>query len=397
MRRLKVFHLITHAGRHPYLCHLVDYADRDRFEIAVGVLESDGPLLEDLRTRGVRTLALDCHRRAQYPGTAVRLAAWLGRERTDVVQTHLLEASLVGLVAARLAGTSLVILTGHHSREVQLYANRRLFWADCLCSRWLAHRIIAPSADMAETFIRRERVPRRRVAVVPNGFSLDAWRVPPGRRERVRAELGLEGKTVFGTVGRLYWVKNHADLLDAFAPLAAARPDLALLLVGDGPAREELARRAERLAIRPQVVFAGHRPDVADMLGAMDILVHASLAESFGNVILEALAAGLPVVSTAVGIVPEVLRDGVNGLVVPVRQPDCLRRALETMLARRADWPAMGEQARRAAAAFPAEKMAAGYEACYTRWLAELKQSPDRKGGVGAHPSLTVGALPGRC
>jgi glycosyltransferase involved in cell wall biosynthesis len=104
-------------------------------------------------------------------------------------------------------------------------------------------------------------------------------------------------------------------------------------------------------------------------------------------VIVEALAAGLPVVSTAVGIAPEVIRDGVNGLVVPVRQPAALRRALEAMLARRADWPAMGALARRAAAAFPPEKMVAGYEACYTRWLAELAGAAHGRSVAGVQPA----------
>src|SRR5207248_3024805 len=135
-----------------------------------------GPLQEQMRACRLRSFALNCASRAHYPRAIIQLAAWLRRERVDIVQTHLFEASLVGLAAARLAGTPLAILTGHHSHEIPLHRRRLLLGVDRLASRWLAHYIMAPSVDMKEIFIRDEGVPAEKIVVLPYGFDLARWR-----------------------------------------------------------------------------------------------------------------------------------------------------------------------------------------------------------------------------
>src|ERR1700730_5581867 len=117
-RRLKVLHLITNACRHPYFCLIADYADRSRFDLTVASLAPSGALHEDLNQRGIRTFALNCTAGIHYPRALSQLTLWLRREKVDVVQTHLFEASLIGLAAAGLARTPLSILTGHHSQEI---------------------------------------------------------------------------------------------------------------------------------------------------------------------------------------------------------------------------------------------------------------------------------------
>jgi glycosyltransferase involved in cell wall biosynthesis len=392
---LKVLHLITGNARSPYLCAIADHTDRSRFEVIVGSLAGEGPLHEEMRAKKVRTVALGCETRARYPLAVWRLARWLRRERADVLQTHLFDASLVGLVAARLAGTPVAVFTGHHSHEVPMYRKRLPLWLDALCARWLAHWISAPSAQMKEMLVENQGAPASKIVVLPYPFELARIAPrPAGTRERIRAELGLGGGPVVGAIGRLFWVKNYPCLLRAFARVAAQFPAVKLLVIGDGAERERLRQECAERGIAGRVVFAGYRADVLDVLEVLDVFVHPSLAESFGQVIVEAFALGKPVVSTDVGIARDLVRDGLNGFLVPPGDADALARALETLLRSPQCWAGMGEEGRLAVQQFAAERMVRQYEEHYVKWLAKsrgqnalgplLPESSERPAGAAA-------------
>ena len=232
--RLKVLHFISDAGRSPFFCVIAEHANRTDFEINVATLSPAGDLQKDMEARGLRTFALDCLSRKNYMTAVLRLASLMRREQFDVVQTHLFDANLVGLAAARLARVPLTIFTAHHSHEVPLLRKSTILWADQLASRLLSHNVIAHSVQMKETLVREERVPPEKIAVIPLGFDLNRWHVSMMGRERIRAELGLGTKIVFGTVGRMYWMKNFPALFKAFASLAQKTPDVVLLVIGEG-------------------------------------------------------------------------------------------------------------------------------------------------------------------
>jgi len=368
-RRLKILHLVSHAESNAYFCDIAQHANRDKFDITVASLSPAGPLQNQMRARGLQTLSLDCSGRAQYLRTQLRLAARLRSERFDIVQTHLFEASLVGLAAARLARIPLAVFTGHHSHEIPLHQSSTLKWVDTFASRGLAHYVIAHCLQMKEIFMAEEGLPAERIALIPLGF--DFSRLIPSKtgRQRVRAELGLDGKVVFGAVGRLFWVKDYPSMFKAFAALAVAEPETVLLVIGDGPDRDELKQLAGDLSIADRIVFAGHRSDIVDVLAAIDVLVHSSLAESFGQVIVEAFALSKPVVSTEVGISREIIENGVNGFLVPVSDPVALREALENILRARDRWEEMGRDGERRVQQFEMEKVVPAYEAQYVAWL----------------------------
>jgi glycosyltransferase involved in cell wall biosynthesis len=223
---------------------------------------------------------------------------------------------------------------------------------------------------MKEIFIRDEGVAGEKIAVVPHGLDFKLWQASPDARERIRTEFGLNGKIVFGAVGRLYWIKDYPSLLKAFAPIAAKNGDAMLLIVGAGD-REPLVKLTRGLAIEDRVVFTGPRSDMADVLAAIDVFVHSSLAESFGLVIIEALAAGKPVASTDVGVARDAIEEGINGFLVPAGNTDALRAALEKMILCRERWEEMGRESHSRACSFTAQKMVTGYEEQYLFWLAK--------------------------
>jgi glycosyltransferase involved in cell wall biosynthesis len=359
----RVVHLISDAGPHPYFNTLVEHADRRDFDLAIGCVGPAGPLQDEMRARDVRTFALGARSRRGYPRAATGFVRMLRRQDVDVVQCHLVDACLVGLSAARVARTPLAIHTAHHSHELP-YHGRRLVWAERLCAGPLADRIIAPSRQVADTLVATAKVRPEKIEVIHHGFDLDRFDRSSVDGQRVRRELGLSGATVLGAIGRNYRLKNYDALVRAFAPIAAEHPDARLVIAGPG-GHADLEALAGDLEIADRVVLCGARSDVPDLLAAFDVFVHPAVAESFGMVIVEAMAAGRPVVATPVGIAPDAIEPGISGMLAADASSQALEAALGEMLRRREDWEAMGEAARRRAQAFPAAAMVKAYERLY--------------------------------
>lgn len=373
--KVRVVHFISNATRSFYLNAIAEHANRQAFDLTIGTLSPAGALQEDIVQRGLPVLAGNCTGRAQFLAAIFRLAAFLKQRQIDVLQTHLYDASLIGLLAGRLARTPLLILTGHHShefsRELASRSKKLPYWVDCLMSRYLSNAIIAPSTNMQEIFVRDEQVPTQKIKVLPYGFDLQSWNVPATTRAEVRQELGLEGKTVFGAIGRLYWVKDYPTMFRAFARVARANSQLILLVVGEGSEEAGLRQLANELGIGQQVRFTGYRLDAQRIMSALDVLVHSSLAESFCQVIVEAFAQRIPVVSTAVGVSLDIVRDGKTGFLVPPGDENALGAAMEKMLNCQSQWPQMGAAGYQIVQQFSVEKIIPRYEAQYLEWLKE--------------------------
>jgi glycosyltransferase involved in cell wall biosynthesis len=202
-------------------------------------------------------------------------------------------------------------------------------------SRWKyrcgAEAYIAISNGVRDTLV-AAGVGTARVAVVADGIDLDKW---VGARERttVRREFGLDETTpVVGSIAALTVEKAPADLLRAAARVLAVWGEVCFLVVGEGKLRPQMEKLAAELGIAGRVVFTGFRRDAADLLGMFDVFVMSSHSEGLGTSILEAQAAGVPVVATRTGGIPEIVADGVNGLLVPPRSPELLADAIIRML-----------------------------------------------------------------
>jgi glycosyltransferase involved in cell wall biosynthesis len=360
----RVVHVISTAGPHPYFHTLIADGGAEREGLMVGCVGPAGALQADMMQLGVETFALGARSRAAFPVVVARLARILVAHRTDIVQTHLVDGCLVGLAAAKLARVPVTIMTAHHSHELPFHG-RRLRWPDKLCAGPLSDHIIAPSENVAQTMIGYLGIPRNKIEVIHHGFDLE--RLDPTRvsGDEVRREFDLVGKLVFGAIGRLYWLKNHAALVRAFSRAAPADAVLVIVGPGDPAPLQELARQ---LGVRERVVLTGPRADVPELLAAFDVFVHAAIAESFGMVIVEAMAMGKPILSSPVGIAPELVGDGTGVLSGSARASD-LAVAVERLMNLRDDWSAMGGAARASAEGFTANRMASEYARRYERWV----------------------------
>ncbi|HEX2685581.1 MAG TPA: glycosyltransferase [Kofleriaceae bacterium] len=323
----------------------------------------DGPLAAEFHAAGIAVDRVARPRPGVDPVLVLRLARWLRTHRVDLVHTHNRMALIYGAPAGRLAGAR-VVHTKHGNNPK---GGTRLF-AGKLSAR-LVDAFVAVSAETAEFARKRNEIDERRLMVIANGIELGRFHPEPAARARVRNELGIAGDAwVIGTVGRIATEKNQALLLRAMAPLLG--PKVRLIVAGDGPLLPALSELAGTLGVTQLTHLLGARRDVPDVLNALDVFVMSSDTEGLPLVVLEAMATSLPVVSTSVGGIPNVLEEGQTGFLVPAGDEAALRHRVEKLYSDPAASRACGARARSAAVTrFSAERMQRDYLELYTRVL----------------------------
>lgn len=329
---------------------------------AVVCMATDGPLRERLPA-DTAVYAL-----GKRPGHDLavlwRFSRLLRRLRPDVVHSRNW-GTFESVFVARLAGVP-VVVHGEHGREITDAEgrNRRRNLMRRAAAP-LVDRFVAVSESLRHWLVNDVHIPARRVVTIRNGVDLE--RFSGIQRAAARACLGLPAAApVIGTVGRLDPVKNQAGLIRAFQRLRTVYPDAILVIAGDGPYRDALERVAGTARPEGCVHLLGERRDVPTVLAALDVFALPSVAEGMSNTILEAMAAGLPVVATAVGGSPELIIDGVNGRLVPAGDEGALADAMAAYCADAVLRHTHGHASRnRAATDFGLPRMQAAYSALY--------------------------------
>jgi glycosyltransferase involved in cell wall biosynthesis len=328
----------------------------------------EGPLGRDFRVAGVAVETFEKRAGVNF-ALAVRLGLWM-RGRFDLIHTHNPAALLYGAPAAALARIACV----HTKHGANPRAGRRLM-ANRLAGR-LVDAFVAVSPETAEVARRRNEVAESKLRVIPNGIDLERFVPDPAARDATRAALGIDRSAwVVGTVGRLAVEKNQALLLRAIAPLL--EPNGHILLIGDGPLAKSLAALAVELRIERHVHLLGARPDVPALLNALDVFALSSVTEGLPLVIPEAMATGLPVISTAVGGIPTVVEEGRTGFLVPTGDEALFRTKLAAFQREPEFGRACGARGRTAAIArYSAASMRREYQDLYKRILSQRAVGP---------------------
>jgi glycosyltransferase involved in cell wall biosynthesis len=321
-RVLVVVTLAEVGGAQSYVASLLP-AMSATFDVVVAA-HGDGPLRAAARRAGVRFVPLVHVRRPLSPAEDVRgfleLLRLVRRERPDVLHANSSKAGILGRLAATVAGVPVRVFTVHGwaFRAHSGAAARLYLWADRLLGRVTAMTICVARSDL-DAGLRARTCRRGRATVIRNGVALDVPQARPGE----------DGPLRVATVARLRRPKDVGTLVRAIALLPAG--SVRAVVVGDGPERAGLAAEVRRLGIEGAVELVGERDDVADLLAAADVFVLPTLSEGLPMSVLEAMAAGLPVVAAAVGGVPELVEDGETGLLVPPGRADALAAALERL------------------------------------------------------------------
>ena len=313
---------------------------RDDYDVALvtgPALGPEGSLIERAHRNGVRLILLPSMRREIHPArdlvTLHALTDLFREKRPHIVHTHSSKAGILGRMAARRARVPVIIHTIHgppfHPHQGAL-SNVIFKSLERRVGRY-TDRIISVADAMTAQFEAAGVAPRGGYVTIHSGMEVEPFLAKDGARRRVREEFGLApDDLVIGKIARLFHLKGHEDVLDAFPEVARRFPKAKLLFVGDGILRDDLAAQAERLGVRDRLVFAGLVPTrrIPEMIKAMDVLVHASLREGLARVLPQALLSGCPVISTDTDGACEVVRPGETGFLVDVKDVAGLRDAM---------------------------------------------------------------------
>lgn len=359
----RIFYLITEldvGGAEKTLFELATRLDRRRFEPAVGCLFGRGEVGRWLEERGVEVVHFDMRGKADW-GVVRRVRHELLRRGPELLHTFLFHANVVGRLAARRVPLKGVV------SSVRVEERRRLHLLGDRLTRGLMDAETCVSESAREYTHRRARVPLDKLAVVPNGIEVERHTHPPP--PPVSWRLPADGPLV-ATVARLDAQKDPETLIAAFALARQRVPKASLAWAGGGPLFAATRDRIRRAGLAECVRLLGAVDDVRPLLGAADAFALASRWEGMPNSVLEAMAAGLPVVATAVGGCPELVVDAETGLLVPPGDARALADALVSLLSDPPKARKMGQAGRaRARDHFSLDGMVRANVAIYERLL----------------------------
>ncbi|MDP6666525.1 MAG: glycosyltransferase [Dehalococcoidia bacterium] len=324
-RRIKVLHLITSlevgGAQHGLLLGLPRF-DPDRYEHVVCSLMDRMQMANQFQQAGIEVHSLGLRRKTDL-AVALRLRTLLKQLQPDILHTYLLHSNVVGRIVGRLVGTPAIV-----GSERTIGQARR--WGR------LATRLTNPLTDAVEVnsetgarAIERDLgVPSEKIEVVRSGIDLDAFG-GSARRVDTRSALGIaDGRHLVLYVGRLRPVKGIEYGIRAFASATAKHENMHLAMAGEGEQLGYLQDLATKLELGEKVTFLGVRNDLPDLFAAADSVLMPSLNEGFPRTAIEAMAAGKPVIATAVGGTPEAIVDGKTGILVPPKDIEAMVGAL---------------------------------------------------------------------
>ncbi|MCA8982507.1 MAG: glycosyltransferase [Planctomycetaceae bacterium] len=352
--RLRICHVsmcLATGGLERLLVEFAKRTDRQRYDVQFITLGEIGAPAEEIRALGHSVTPITRASAGSRGGQLRALARHFREHRIDLVHTHNTYAHFYATLAAKLAGVRTIINT-QHGRGCGNHWKQRLHF---LLANRFTDRILAVSEDSARLCRQQDPWSRRRIHTLWNGIDL-----------RQFAFHGPVSAPRAISVARLSPEKDFPTLLHAVQGVVKQFPDFHLTLVGEGRERPRLEQLTSQLGLNAHVEFLGERHDVSALLRQSAMFVSSSSTEGISLTLLEAMAVGLPIITTAVGGNPEVVQDGVTGHLVPAGQPARLQAAICAHLAQPDTWQAMGNLARtRVETQFNIERMMREYEETY--------------------------------
>ena len=363
LRILQISSARTLGGGERHLVDLIGGLARRGHEVSVA-LRPDSPLRGELASLPARNVLALPLRNSLDIGSAIALARFVRERRIEIIHAHMArDYPLAALAAGR-------------APDARLFVTRHVLFPLGRVHKFLLRdvsRVVAVSEAVARALRAGGIFPEHKICIIPNGIDIDRFEKVATEidREAYRLGLGVRVPLVVGTIGELSEVKGQEDFIRAASIIARQTDAVEFLIVGEdasrsGETRARLVRLIDELGLGGRVQMLGRRTDVAEILTCMDVFVSASRSEAFGLALVEAMAAGVPVVATATEGAREVVEDGATGSIVPVGDADALALAVGQLLASAGQRSIFVENARRRARErWSVERMVKETEAIY--------------------------------
>ena len=333
--RRKVFYLVDSldiGGTETQAVELALRMPASDYDITLGCLRAEGPLLNRLQGSAVAVEEFHPKGGIDSPGGVyelLRLVAYLRRNKFDVVHAHDLWSNLMGVPAARLAGIKAIVSSQRDLSHLEWYQGSRRVWLRRVQN--LSSVLLANATPIRDALIEEDNFSPKKLRVIHNG--VDTEKFERGKRDRQRLFPGAGDGALVVLVGNMHTdVKGHPWLIAAAPAVVHEFPATRFVLAGDGAARPAFEQQVSALGLRENFLFLGRRSDIPDVLASCDVAVLPSRAEGLPNAVLEYMAAGLPTIVTRVGGNPELVQDGITGLLVPPEDSAALSQALLSLL-----------------------------------------------------------------
>jgi glycosyltransferase involved in cell wall biosynthesis len=359
--KLKILHLINTlvaGGAELHLLTLCRHLKRQGVEVAVACLKERAPDAPSLRARfeaeGIRVMHMKGDSRYN-PGFLLRVFRLLSQEKFDLLHTHLPRADLAGALSSFINPSLPWVSSVHNIHNQSWSAKWALPWYKHVWQR--ADAVIAISVAVSDWLQEEHQLPSEKVKVIHYGIEADPFSRPSCD---LRQDWNLNGQAVIGAIGRLEPRKGHETLIRAMPEVLREVPGAVLLIAGPDMwgYGSTLQTLIEALGLAGQVRLVGFQADIPSFLHCLDIFAFATLEEGFGQVLVEAMAAGKPVVATGIAPITEIVMDGITGLLAPPRDPQAFAQALLWLLQNPNESRRLGERGgRRVREYFTAERM----------------------------------------
>jgi glycosyltransferase involved in cell wall biosynthesis len=370
MRKIRVLHLTSTrygiGGVEKLLLDMSDKYDAEKFEVSYCNLFCDaggkGVFPTALRERGLNVFEVKGRSWGNVPGMVLKLGRLLRRERIDILHLHMMQATIVGGLAAKVASRPKVVVTKHYTDElsnqsaiIKGFDNHFTQTADS----------VVAISNYVKSDMMKLSVPGVKITVIHNGTDIKEF----DRRAEGTQGPDLNaggGPPLIGTVGSLTERKGHRYFFEAIPEIIRKKPDVHFIVIGEGPQKQQLEHLRISLGLEDRLTMLGFQENVVPLLKQMDLYVHPSVHEPFGIAILEAMAAGRPVVASSVEGIPEIVIDGETGYLVEPGNAMQLSRAICDLLEDKDKIERMGRAGRyRVENLFPIERTVREYERLY--------------------------------
>jgi|WetSurMetagenome_2_1015567.scaffolds.fasta_scaffold00012_133 glycosyltransferase involved in cell wall biosynthesis len=376
IRLMLITHDLAIGGLQQVVVNICKTLDREKFDVSVLCLRKLGEFAPKIEKLGIEVILLP-----QKPGAVdyfafLKVAKILRERKIDVIHTHNTQPLLDGTLGALLAGVKTIVHTDHSRHFPDKW---RYMLAEKIMSHF-AYKLVGVSYSTSQDLIKYEKISPKKVTTVLNGIDISCFDISIDTEAKKR-ELGIPGTgPVIGISARLTRAKGINFLLKAIPGIARYYPNVTVVIVGKGEAEDELRQEAQDLGIGNNVLFIGPRLDIPEIMKVFDLCVLPSLREGLPTVLLEAMAAGCPIVATKVGGNATAVIHGENGSLVEAGNSDALMKEIIRLLGNR---QVMNKYSQKGLdivrARFTAEAMTSQYQKLYLREAPEKQAEPSGK------------------